>query len=644
MCGVFGITIAPGAELQSDVRAMLRRLYRLSESRGKEAAGLATVQQGRLTVTKAYLRGARFIRTPETQQHLADLFSATPHSGQRIAVGHTRMVTNGDPADNANNQPVGGGRVAVVHNGIIINDAAIWDEEPDLVRRFGVDTEVFVRLVERGLERSGTLSDAFVAAAERVAGANTFAMLDPVTESLLLATTNGSLYLATSPCGGTTVFASEEAILERVLARQRFRRRSRGWAVEQLSPGTWLDVTSEPRRRGMMAAHHVVPSQHASRRDRQGMPSSIRDLERVLAIDADRIGALRRCTRCIMPETFPGIRFDGDGVCSICHAHRPQVHRSLEELVDGVGPGGRVLVPLSGGRDSSYALHHLTKELGLRTVAYTYDWGMVTDLARRNISRMCGALGVEHILISADIRRKRQHIRQNIHAWLRRPHLGTVPLFMAGDKHFFYYAQVLRRQMKLQSVVFSMNPLERTDFKAGFAGVGERGPRAGRHYDLKGRGKARIAAFYAAETVRNPAFINASLIDSVAGYLSYYAIPKRFESLFDFVPWREDEVDDVLLGTYDWETSPDSSSTWRIGDGTAPFYNYLYLRIAGFTENDALRSNQIREGHLLRERALQLAQADNRLRAPSLAWYFDTVGIDGPEVIRTVNRVPALYA
>jgi hypothetical protein len=37
---------------------------------------------------------------------------------------------------------------------------------------------------------------------------------------------------------------------------------------------------------------------------------------------------------------------------------------------------------------------------------------MVTDLARRNIARVCGRLGVENIIVSADIHWKRENIRK----------------------------------------------------------------------------------------------------------------------------------------------------------------------------------------------------------------------------------------
>src|SRR5262249_35012151 len=152
------------------------------------------------------------------------------------------------------------------------------------------------------------------------------------------------------------------------------------------------------------------------------------------------VKTLKRCTRCILPETYPFIAFDSAGVCNHCRSYQPRVHKGAEALraiADrhrGDGKKSNCLIAVSGGRDSTYGLHYVSRVLGMNAVAYTYDWGMVTDLARRNISRICGKLGVEHILISADIKKKRENIRKNILAWLKKPDLGVIPLFMAGDK------------------------------------------------------------------------------------------------------------------------------------------------------------------------------------------------------------------
>ena len=71
--------------------------------------------------------------------------------------------------------------------------------------------------------------------------------------------------------------------------------------------------------------------------------------------------------------------------------------------------GNKCIVPLSGGRDSSYALHIIKKELKMSPITMTYDWGMVTDLARRNQARVVGNLGVEHVWVSANISKKRKN-------------------------------------------------------------------------------------------------------------------------------------------------------------------------------------------------------------------------------------------
>ena len=107
--------------------------------------------------------------------------------------------------------------------------------------------------------------------------------------------------------------------------------------------------------------------------------------------------------------------------------------------------------------------------------------------------------------------------------------------------------------------------------------------------------------------------------------------------------WDEKTVVDTLLNEYDWELATDTKSTWRIGDGTAAFYNYIYYMVAGFTENDALRSNQIREGVLDRDSALRLVAVENQPRWESLQWYANTIGFNLNDALRVISRMPRLY-
>ncbi len=231
---------------------------------------------------------------------------------------------------------------------------------------------------------------------------------------------------------------------------------------------------------------------------------------------------MRRCARCVLPETFPGISFDSSGVCSVCHSHETKAEHGRDELERIIAPyrsrNGEAdcIVAFSGGRDSSYGLHYIKRELGMNPIAYTYDWGMVTDLARRNISRLCAKLEVEHLLRSTDIRAKRRNIRKNIEAWLHRPELGMIPLFMAGGQAVFItMGRQTRKETGLPLVFFcGGNELERTEFKSGFCGV-----RESKHgqvlWKFSIRNKVQLAAYYAMQYLRNPRYFNVSFFDTL---------------------------------------------------------------------------------------------------------------------------------
>ncbi len=678
MCGIFGVLAGPDAPLSARrIQDIVDVLFRLSESRGREAAGVAVLSPDAIRVYKEAVPASVMIRTPEYRGLVGQALSGVSSNGspgRAIAIiGHSRLVTTGGQNDRRNNQPVMNAGTVGVHNGIVVNDRQLWEAFPDLSRNGEVDSEVIVALIRRFLTRTGSLAGAVREAFRRIRGAASVAVLFEDLDQAVLASNNGSLYACFDAGGRLGVFASERYIL-RVLIRRKLAGLLREDGIVHVRPGTGLVIGLQDLRRTTFALdaddgldvppadrepprriEEIVPAPNG--RPRGALRSS------VLApgvFSADRpppepgfdqaaIDALRRCTRCILPETMPFITFDADGVCNYCHRHlsaRGQGREKLEALLaphrsrDG---SPDCLVGLSGGRDSSYGLHYIKTELGMHPIAFTYDWGMVTDLARRNISRLCGRLGVEHILVSANIARKRDHIRRNVSAWLRRPHLGMIPLFMAGDKQYFYQAKRLKRQTGVPIIMLCENMLERTHFKAGFAGTRPFTEDPDHVYTLPVADKLRMIAFYGRQYLTNPGYLNRSIPDTLFAYACYYLISRDYVNLYRFIDWDERVIEDTLRKEYDWETAPDTRSTWRIGDGTASFYNYIYYTIAGFSEHDTFRSNQIREGVLSRERALALAREENRPRWESIKWYCDIIGVDFEDAIRRINAAPKLY-
>jgi hypothetical protein len=359
---------------------------------------------------------------------------------------------------------------------------------------------------------------------------------------------------------------------------------------------------------------------------------------------------IKRCKKCVLPETMPFIKFDEQGVCNYCKNYKsrntPKPKEELFELVKPYRRNGNELdciVPFSGGRDSCYGLHLIVEELKMKPVTYTYDWGMVTDLGRRNISRMCSQLGVENIIVAADISLKRKNIRMNLEAWLKSPHLGMMAMLTAGDKHFFRYVEDIKKQTGINLNLWGVNPLEVTHFKTGFLGI-EPDFEEKKVYSHGVMNQLRYHSKRFMAMMQSPGYFNSSLWDTLSGeYYRSFTDKKDYFHIFDYWRWDEDQVNDCLLNVYDWEKAIDTPTTWRIGDGTAAFYNYVYYTVAGFTEHDTFRSNQIREGQITRQRALELLEDENRPRYQNIRWYLDALQMDFESVIKIVNQIPKLY-
>jgi len=357
------------------------------------------------------------------------------------------------------------------------------------------------------------------------------------------------------------------------------------------------------------------------------------------------INKLQRCTKCVLPETFPFIEFDQDGVCNYCHHYKkmnPLGQEALEkDLQQYRSPDGstKCVVSFSGGRDSSYGLHTIKKVLGLDPIAFTYDWGVASDLAFRNQKRMLEKLDVKQVLIRANLQKKREYIKANLEAWLKKPNLATIPLLTGVGQQFFYYLHKVARQTKRGLIFLCTNPLEHTHFKTGFAGIEPPFKRTN-HFLYE---KFSIAFSYLGNYIRNPAYINKSLFNTLGGYISMYFVPRKYVRIFDYILWDEDKVNHTLMDGYNWEISEESANTWRVDDGTVPLSDYMYHMMSGLTINDTFRSNQIREGKLTREKALALIDRENQPRFNSIQWYCDKIGIDFESTIRTINNAPRLY-
>jgi len=121
----------------------------------------------------------------------------------------------------------------------------------------------------------------------------------------------------------------------------------------------------------------------------------------------------RLCTNCILPETFPGVTFNQNGLCSHCQKadgkatklseDKRKYEQKFLELIKQVRmPAASqrpydVLMAYSGGKDSTYTMSLLKNKYHLRVLAVSFDNGFVSDTAAENIRKVTDALQVDHI-------------------------------------------------------------------------------------------------------------------------------------------------------------------------------------------------------------------------------------------------------
>lgn len=121
---------------------------------------------------------------------------------------------------------------------------------------------------------------------------------------------------------------------------------------------------------------------------------------------------LKRCTKCVMPESWAGITFDSHGVCNICRNYEKKRkvdwdtrQRTFKEILTqyrdrarGTGNKYDCLVGYSGGKDTAYTLWAMVKKYDMRPLAVTWDHGFkLSEDAEFNMVEVPKKLDVDHL-------------------------------------------------------------------------------------------------------------------------------------------------------------------------------------------------------------------------------------------------------
>lgn len=311
---------------------------------------------------------------------------------------------------------------------------------------------------------------------------------------------------------------------------------------------------------------------------------------------------MKTCTRCILTQQYPDIRFDENGVCHKCleydakYANRDftALGRELEEIAAWARRQNKrydCVVPFSGGKDSSYAIHICRNELQMKVLAVNFDNGLRTLEALENL---------DHIV----------HVTDTAFACYGPPWETMRKLYRA---FFFATGQFcFPCDMGIWATINRLAdqhdvPLIVSGFSAQ---IESRGPKI---YSYSNDMFRKIAASLLTEREMRD-FLGYSRWDAVKKRLRRGKIGRirRQISLPDYIVWDDAEIKRVIGDALQWKPRKDGS-TDHIDCHFAPIKGYLNKCKWGFNEKTTKYAAMARADQISREEALErAAQEEDR--------------------------------
>ncbi|MFH1171410.1 MAG: N-acetyl sugar amidotransferase [bacterium] len=153
------------------------------------------------------------------------------------------------------------------------------------------------------------------------------------------------------------------------------------------------------------------------------------------------------CTNCVMPNTKPDLHFDEKGVCDACRsaelkdkidwtAREKEFRTLIEQYRSKDGSQYDCIIPVSGGKDSTYQAYVIKELYGLNPLCVTFAPTYPTELGRINLQNLYTTFGVDHILFNKNPKVYKAMCLEGFrrvgdHEWPNHLGIFTVPIRVA---------------------------------------------------------------------------------------------------------------------------------------------------------------------------------------------------------------------
>lgn len=319
--------------------------------------------------------------------------------------------------------------------------------------------------------------------------------------------------------------------------------------------------------------------------------------------------SIKRCVRCVLPATVPGLTFNNEGVCSACLNFKPleyQGREALDKIIDSIrGKGEKYdcVVPVSGGRDSTYVLYVAKAIYGLRVLAVNYDNEFADREVRENIERACERLkvDVEFVRSSDDIATRM--VRVDLKAAM-----GIERWSFCRACAYGYFSAPFRAALSHRVPLILWGQSKAED-------VGDVLSRAWAVFQKRSRMRKLLKPyFYVSEwlalrqRMQFPVPGNSVLRRSLPVLRDSSIQQVR---LFDYIPWDRKVIKETIMNELGWRKPAAAVSTWKADCSIHALADYRSIRSFGCSMDCMAYTAMISSGNMTREEAL--AQEEHKL-------------------------------
>lgn len=314
---------------------------------------------------------------------------------------------------------------------------------------------------------------------------------------------------------------------------------------------------------------------------------------------------IKRCTNCILPVAFPGLSFDKNGVCSLCASHNPTPAPIGDDVLknkifSAAGKDYDCVVPLSGGKDSSYVLYYAVKKMGLRVLAVNYNSGFQSQQATDNVVKACEKLNVPVKVFNADFNLRKSLVRQVF----RFGCLTGIPTGVCGncENAIRSYAVRAAREVGVRTILMGDSEAEKINIPIP-TGVGA----LMRRVNAKNfAGVLKALSVYYVTASRERKYMGIPTKEAFQLSMAPVEFPEndiQVLHFFDYVPWETMNKKKLLEKELGWQAAENRIS--RFDCYLHPLDNLAFLKQLGISKDGIIYANLVREGVMSREQALE---------------------------------------